>query len=99
MERRLQRSEEVLINLPQLKGLGLESAVCKSKPIGKFMLFALQVAEPVQIVYLGGSNIAWVRFMAETHHNFGHSHIRMSGNPEKTMTVMADEAFLKGKGR
>lgn len=70
----------------------------KSKPVGKVMLFMMQMAEPIQIVYLGGSNMAWVRFMAETHHNFGHFHIRMQSDPERSMTVMTDEEFLAKKG-
>lgn len=71
----------------------------KSKPVGKFTLFALQMAEPIQIIYLGGSNMAWVRFMAETHHNFGHFHVKTRGNPEAAMTVMTDEEFRKKVGR
>lgn len=71
----------------------------KSKPVGKVMLFVLQVAEPFQQISLGGSQMNWVRFMAETHHNFGHFHIRMEGNPESAMTVMTDEEFRKKMGR
>lgn len=65
----------------------------KSKPMGKILLFMLQIVEPIQIVYLGGSNMAWVRFMAEVHHKFGHFHIRMGSDPETTMTVMSGEKF------
>jgi hypothetical protein len=67
----------------------------KAKPIGKILLLALQIAEPLQYAYLGGSSMNWVRFMAETHHNFGHFHIRLDGDPEGAMTVMTDEEFRK----
>lgn len=69
----------------------------KTKPVGRFMLFMMQVAEPIQLVYLGGSNMAWVRFMAEMNHRFGHLHFRLGGDPERTMTVMTDEEWAKRK--
>jgi hypothetical protein len=59
------------------------------------MLFMLQFSEPFQQVYLGGSQMAWVRFMAEMHHRFGHVSILLHGDPEQTMTVMTDEEFKK----
>lgn len=71
----------------------------KAEPIGKITLFMLQMSEPIQQVYFGGSQMAWVRFMAETHHNFGHQIIRMGGDPESAMTVMTDEEFRKKAGR
>lgn len=67
---------------PQLKSTG-----AKTKPVGRFTLFMLELIEPVQDALLGGSNMAWVRFMAEMNHRFGHLHIRLGGNPEQTMEV------------
>lgn len=88
----------MIAELPKFGGMGLGAQPltgCKAKPIGKVLLFALYVAEPLQIAYLGGSSMNWVRFMAETHHNFGHLHIRWNTDPERSMTVMSDEEFLK----
>lgn len=65
----------------------------KTKPIGRFWLFMLQFAEPMQQLMMGGSQMAWVRFMAEMNHRFGHSHLMLGGDPERTMTVMTDEEF------
>lgn len=67
----------------------------KAKPVGRFMLFMLEFSEPIQQAFWGGSQMAWVRFMAESHHRFGHVHILLKGDPEQTMTVMTDEEFKK----
>lgn len=72
-----------------------KSTGAKTKPVGRFMLFMLQVAEPMQQIMMGGSQMAWVRFMAEMHHRFGHVSILLKGNPERTMTVMSDEEFAR----
>lgn len=85
---------------PEFGGMGIGTETltgCKSKPVGKVLLFVLQISEPFQQAYLGGSQMAWVRFMAKTHHNFGHVHLQLQGNPEAAMTVMSDEEFMKGK--
>lgn len=75
-----------MIDLSAFQSLG-SSTSCKSKPVGRFLLFMLQVAEPIEQALLGGSRMNWVRFMAQTHHRFGHFHIQIGGNPEQGMKV------------
>lgn len=78
----------------------MKATGAKTKPVGRFTLFMLQILEPIQLVYLGGSNMAWVRFMAEMHHRFGHLFIRWNSDPERNMTVMSDEEFARrSRGR
>ena len=76
---------------------GIETTGAKTKPVGRFMLFMMQLAEPIQLIYLGGSNMAWVRFMAEMNHKFGHLFIRWNSDPERNMTVMSDEEFRRSR--
>lgn len=71
----------------------------KAKPVGRILLFMLKFSEPIQQAFLGGSQMAWVRFMAETHHRFGHVHILLKGDPERPMTVMSDEEFKRRGAR
>jgi hypothetical protein len=76
---------------------GIKTTEAKTKPIGRFMLFMMQLAEPIQLIYLGGSNMAWVRFMAEMHHRFGHLFVQWNADPERNMTVMSDEEFRRSR--
>lgn len=42
------------------------------KPIGRFWLFLFQILEPWQLVFLGGSQMAYLRMTARLEHRIGH---------------------------
>lgn len=42
------------------------------KPIGRFWLFLLQLSEPIELIYLGGSRMAYLRMTARLEHRIGH---------------------------
>jgi len=55
------------------------------KPISRFLIFLMEIAEPLEVAYLGGSHIAWVRFIGECNHRMGHMVMKMGGNPEEAL--------------
>lgn len=55
------------------------------KPMSWWTLLMFRIAEPFQIIHLGGSSMAWIRFVGESNHNIGHSMLRLGGNPEVSL--------------
>jgi hypothetical protein len=49
-----------------------------------FLLF-LQIGEPFQLAYQGGSSMAWVRFIGESNHRMGHAMLRLGADPEASL--------------
>ena len=63
--------------------LGVSREMTKPmKPVGRFLLWYLQVTEPFQQVLLGGSCMAWLRFTADINHKFAHLQGRFGIGPK-----------------
>lgn len=55
----------------------------RPKPMSRFFILLCEIMEPIQIVTLGGSNMAWIRFIGESNHKMGHNLLRLGLNPEE----------------
>lgn len=42
------------------------------KPISRFTLFLLQISEPIQMIWFGGSQMAYLRWQARNLHDLAH---------------------------
>lgn len=55
------------------------------KPMSWWTLLMFQMAEPIQLLWLGGSSMAWIRFVGESNHKMAHSMLLIGIDPEGTL--------------